>query len=215
MMRTLRSGIRLGFALFALVACGGDDDSSPGVNTGLPPDSTLASLSSSDVQKLCTSWVNAINAAIPPSALTRLECVSLAAAVSVTSGSNGTTSVDVNACNQQVTQCEQQAAAQPSASEASAGSSIVDVDCTASDVTTSIARCHAAVKDFEQCSGALLATLKQQLDQLQCANLAALSNNGEVDPGTVDIASIPDCASLQSACPNLELSGASSDSSTP
>jgi hypothetical protein len=215
MMRTLRLGLPLVLVLFALSACGGDDDSSsPGVNSGLPPDSTLSSLSAGDVKKLCTSWVTALNAALPASILTRVECVSLAAAVSVTSGSNGMVNVDVNACNQSVTQCEQQAASQPSSSQASV--SITEVDCSAADVNASIASCHAEVKDFEQCTGALLTAAKAQLDALQCANLAKLANSSDSDPTSIDISSVPECSAFRTACPNLDLTGSSdSDSSSP
>jgi hypothetical protein len=185
-------------AIFAVApACGGDDDSPNGIDTGLAADRKLSSLSDGDVQNACRSINQGAAVAITPAELVRAACLPAGVQAGLTiSGSD--VSIDVTKCQKAVDAC---VAEDEDETEADVDY-MNDDDCDEASAED-LQGCDATVGELETCFNIMLNQTQQQLSAATCQNAENLDEQGyanELDPEN-----IPECMSLRTKCPDAQL----------
>jgi hypothetical protein len=187
-------------AVLTIAACGGDDDSSGGVVTGLPSEQKLSTLSDEDVRNACQKVNDGAAAVITPMAVQRAVCMELAAAASVTYSSDGKETVDVDKCEQLVDTCLEGAAEQDQGDEEDEDEGVNDCD---EANASGLKSCDATVGDYEACVNTILSEMQRVLSQLTCQNAEKL--NSEEYSNQLDPAGIPQCQKIMTQCPDTTL----------
>ena len=207
-MKSRKWNLTLGFlALGVLGACGGDDSNNSGGNgnatvyTGLPSNRTLSSLTESEVQTACKGVSDAAASFATPEASLRSECFGKGLSGAISASSDGSLTVDVAKCQMLTDSCV--------ADPASAGVAVdkegdTGIDCMGAD-PAEFAGCEATIGEFEGCLNKILAAYQQVLASLTCSNGQSLVMNGGPQPA--DTSMIPECMSLSTKCPKVELPG--------
>jgi hypothetical protein len=208
-MKSSKSNVMLRLlALGLIAACGSDSNSTGGdgevtVYTGLPSDKTFSSLTDAEIQSACKSFSDAAAAFATPEQSLRSECFAKGLSGSITATADGSSlTVDVAKCKMVSDAC----VADPASAgvEVNEGDTDAGIDCMGAD-TTEFASCEATVGEFEGCMNKLLATYRQLLSSLTCDNGQELFMSGGPQPP--DTSTIPECMSLSTKCPNVELPG--------
>jgi hypothetical protein len=195
-------GKHLGWRVLTIVlfaACGGDDDSSGGIVTGLPSEQKLSTLTDADVKKACQSVNDGASVVITPMAIRRAFCMEFAAAASVTYSSDGKETVDIDKCQQLVDTCIEN-------TEVESDDEVVEVD-GANDCEEASANdldgCDATVGEYEACINTVLSEMQRVLSELTCQNAEKISSeeySNELDP-----TAIPQCQKVMDKCPDNSL----------
>jgi hypothetical protein len=195
-------GKHLGWRVLTIVlfaACGGDDDSSGGIVTGLPSEQKLSTLTDADVKKACQSVNDGASVVITPMAIRRAFCMEFAAAASVTYSSDGEETVDIDKCQQLVDTCIEN-------TEVESDDEVVEVD-GANDCEEASANdldgCDATVGEYEACINTVLSEMQRVLSELTCQNAEKISSeeySNELDP-----TAIPQCQKVMDKCPDNSL----------
>lgn len=198
--------VALGFSVLGLVgACGSDSNSDGGeavVYTGLPSDKKFSSLTDAEIQSACKSVSDAAASFATPDQSLRSECFAKGLSGAIKASADGSSlTVDVAKCQMLTDACV--------ADPASAGVEVdaegdTDIDCMGAD-TTEFGSCEATVGEFEGCMNKILATYRQLLASLTCANGDALVMSSGPEP--VDTSTIPECMALSTKCPSVEFPG--------
>lgn len=184
-------------AIVCFAACGGDDDSSNGVSTGLPADKTLSNLTEAEIKNACQSVNNTVNAIFTPTALARATCVPIAAQTAVTYA-NGKATFDVNKCQEVVDSCVKSATQN---TDETVGESD-ELDCQEA-TASGFAGCEATVGDYESCMNVVLNKMQHLLNALTCQNAENLDE--ETYANDLDFEQVPECKTIRTKCPNAEL----------
>jgi hypothetical protein len=200
-------GKHLGWRVLTIVlfaACGGDDDSSGAVVTGLPSEQKLSTLSDADVKKACQSVNDGASVVITPMAIRRAFCMEFAAAASVTYSSDGKEAVDIDKCQQLLDTCIENS--EDDAEEVESDDEVAEVDGT-NDCEEASANdlegCDATVGEYEACINTVLSEMQRVLSELTCQNAEKISSeeySNELDP-----TAIPQCQKVMDKCPGNSL----------
>jgi hypothetical protein len=176
-----------GFLMLAGVvpACGGDSKGPKAVDTGLPPEKVLGSLSDGEARQACQQLSGALNDRYTQDSVTTSFCTRFAVGLAGTEDS----------CNDLVDTCKDMAGEQPVQEVASS-------DC--SQVTAAELRdCELTVADLEACSNDLIDFFDGFLNEYSCNDAA------EVDEEDVsldfDIEQPASCTRLENECPDATL----------
>ena len=182
--------------LVLAAACGGGSGGGGGtVNSGLPPDEKLSELDDASLQKICQAFDDGYNSAITPSDSVRVECTGTAIESSA-SNVNGEIVVDVQKCQQMADAC----VANPP-QNVTDDSAAPDLDCTTAMQNSNLQNCGATVHEFEACVNAMISEVENLRAMLTCANGKMLLSSDQ----DINFASLPECKSLQTDCPNFPL----------
>jgi hypothetical protein len=195
------AAILLALAAQLVTACGDDDaPSGTAVDTGLPENQKLSSLSDGDVKKACSGWAASINATLTQRELDRVACTPNAISAS-TSGAK----VDVAKCNDLVDMCVSSSVEHDDDDDMKV---LEDDDCASSEVDDSLKECDATVGEYEGCAGAVLAQIKRQLSAIQCS---APLDDSQSNPVALDVSKLPACQAIRTKCPDVEIGSPSND----
>ncbi|HTU58955.1 MAG TPA: hypothetical protein VMF89_10990 [Polyangiales bacterium] len=187
-------------AILFCAACGGDDDSSGGVVTGLPSEQKLSTLSDADVKKACQSVNDGASVVITPTAIKRVFCLEFAAPEAVTYSSAGKVSVDVAKCQQLVDTCV--------SNNEDEDDDLADVEvegvneCDEANAND-LNGCDATVGEYEACINAVLGEMQRMLSELTCQNAEKISS--EEYSNDLDPAALPQCQTVMAKCPDTSL----------
>lgn len=185
-------------------ACGGDDDGSSRISTGLPADQKLSSFDPGETKKACEALSDGLMSVITSREVLRTQCVSLGISENATAR-DGKLEVDVAACQKTADACVED----PDAYDIDE-SSIVDASsCNASNTTGALAHCDATVAEYEACFNEMVQVLRRSLAAITCAQGNALANSEESD--AFDPGSVPQCQSFTTKCPDAETTIPASD----
>jgi hypothetical protein len=207
-MKSRIRNVLLGFSALSSIGACGSDSSSKGadgevtVYTGLPSDQKFSSLTDAEIQSACKSVSEAAASFATPDRSLRSNCFGKGLAGAITaSADGGSLTVDVAKCQMLTDACV--------ADPASAGVEVdaegdTGIDCMGAD-PAEFADCEATVGEFEGCMNKILASYRQLLSSLTCANGQTLLMSG--GPMPADTSTIPECMSLSTKCPNVELPG--------
>lgn len=209
-MHSSKSNVMLTLLALGLIgACGSDSNNSGGdgevtVYTGLPSDKTFSSLTDAEVQSACKSFSDAAASFATPDQSLRSECFAKGLSGSITATADGSSlTVDVAKCKMVTDAC----VADPASAgvEVNAeGDTDPGIDCMGAD-TKEFASCEATIGEFEGCMNKILASYRQLLSSLTCDNGQELVMSG--GPKPPDTSTIPECMSLSTKCPSVELPG--------
>lgn len=190
-----------------LAACGGDDDSTGGVVTGLPAEQKLSTLSDADVKKACQSVNDGASAVITPTAIKRAICVPFGVEAAVTYSSDGKETVDIDKCQQLVDTCiSNDGGDDDDEDEVEADDDEVEVDgvndCEQANAND-LEGCDATVAEYEACVNSVLSEMQRMLSELTCQNAEKISS--EAYSNELDPAAIPQCQTVMAKCPDTSL----------
>lgn len=160
-------------------------------STGLPSGKALSSLTATEAQSTCETLQASFDESFADEDLARYSCTLLAVVFSLTQGADGMLTVDQAACEQMVTTCVADAAANP-------GTTTEESTCTPAALMTAFAGCTATAGELESCFGASLVTFNDQLSMLSCD--APVSVMG---PGMMMVAQPAECVAFEMECPGV------------
>lgn len=150
----------------------------------------ISDLSDAEAQQLCSAFAQQVNQVLGNGGIARLSCTFTALFQSAQEDASGQQTVDPAACQVAFDACV-----------ARGSSDSGTIECNASEFLADAEDCDATVSQFQSCVGASLARTSQLLSMFSCQTVTdpeaaqdALGASG----GTV-----PECASLEAACPGL------------
>lgn len=191
-------GVATAIAMAMATACGGGDATS-GISTGLPVEQKLSTLSDADVQQACRALNEGSALVVNPDDLKRVACLPYGLQASATQ-SNGKISVNVSQCQQVVDACVSDA--DDDAGPVTAGYENNADDCSSAS-SADLKGCDATVGEYETCFNLLLGEVQRRLGEMTCQNAEMLASQGY--DNDLDPASIPQCETLMTQCPDADL----------
>jgi hypothetical protein len=186
----------IGLTCFGLLAgCGGDDDSSTQVDTGIAEDKALSDVTSEEAVTACEHMQEAMQDVIDPEAIVNMVCT-LFAASSTTSEAE---------CNQARSECIEQAReqAQEAAEE-------VELECDGD--TSEFEGCDVTVGVLESCLNDTLDQFREVLSQYSCADAGQIEDADLENLGNFDVEPPASCQPLIEQCGGAGVVGGEDES---
>lgn len=189
-------------AILLLAACGGDDNSSGGIATGLPAGQKLSTLTDADVKKACQSVNDGATSVITPAAVKRAFCTEFAAYGSVTY-SNEKATADIDKCQELVDACINSTEEDDEDETDVESDEEGENDCEQASAKD-VEGCDATVGDYEACVNTVLSEAQRRLSELNCQNAEKIASE-EYSNDQLDPTKIPQCKAIMDKCPTTTL----------
>jgi hypothetical protein len=168
----------------AALNCGGDSE--PGVSSGLPEDTSVATLSEPDAVQLCEAIASASEDAFNVNEL----CTFFAAIATITATETEELTIDQAMCEETRDACVADGSLMPMS------------ECTPESASSSLATCTATVGQVEDCLSAQLSLLADVLDIISCTRAPTMQDAQRFE----NFAEPAACTTLPSTCDDLVVS---------
>jgi hypothetical protein len=205
----------------AIAACGDDDDSpsdgggSATVSTGLPKADKLSSLDDEDAQQACMSTAHAFNTVLSDSKLEQIGCALAAISYLLSENDNMIDSGNIAECKKIAQDCLDGKLVDENGDPVDVNTEVVDeTSCDDASASATFQDCDATVANYETCAGKVASELKARFSGINCDALKDVAQFMEATSAEIDVSKAPECKALRDKCPDLDLSGASEDTST-
>ena len=183
----------VGGTLLLHLGCGGDEGSASAVESGLPPDKTLVTLTDAEAQQLCAATADAADEIYSLELRKEVGCTLAGATLSVVLRPDGSFGIDRTSCERARDQCLADG-------EWTEGTATQTCELHPMRNTTGTA-CTASVEEYESCVGAFLQASADAFASLDCATLAAqrMTSLPSMSKPTANL-HVPECAAFEAKC---------------